>query len=97
MTRLIDRILPAVLLPETPPPIPMPGDFAFVEAMRGGDELLRRLRENSGLNAAARSVVSDVLARSHNTPFMTTVYEAVQEMKNATDQKPELANQLRLL
>ena len=90
MTRLLDRILPAVYIPETMPPMPPPmkGDLAFARAMQDSDDLLRKLRETSDVTMTARSIMADVLRQAHNVPFITTVYEAVQEMKAATDQKP---------
>lgn len=98
MTRLLNRILPAVYIPEVPPPHPMEGDFAFAQAMEDSDDFLKKLREKSDLTKTARAIMADVLAQAHNMPFITTIYEAVQEMKSGTDQKPRpipLANQLR--
>ena len=62
------------------------GQTAYKRAMEVSDDLIFRMREASSSNDPVRSVVVDILKRGHNIPFLTTVYEAVEEMKSATDQ-----------
>lgn len=56
-------------------------DIAYHKAMGVSDDLLHCLRGRSDPNDAARSVISDVWSYHHNIPFLTSVYETVQEMK----------------
>lgn len=64
------------------------GDVAFREAMRESSDLITRMRDNSNCNDAARAIMADVWSQHHNVPFLTTVYEAVQEAKSGPDQEP---------
>ena len=63
---------------------PPRSDMAFGAAMNTSDDLISRMRESSGSKDAVRAIMADIWAQHHNIPFMTTVYEAVQEMKAAT-------------
>jgi hypothetical protein len=65
------------------------GQAAYRRAMEVSDDLISQMRNASSLRDPGRSVVADIWKRRHNVPFMTTVYEAVAEMKSATDQVPE--------
>ena len=65
------------------------GQAAYRRAMEVSDDLISQMRQASSLRDTGRSVVADIWKRRHNVPFMTTVYEAVAEMKSATDQVPE--------
>ncbi len=65
------------------------GDGAYARAMAVTDDLLDKMREASQSTDAARSVISDVWAQAHNVPFMTTVYEAVQEAKSGPESRRE--------
>lgn len=65
------------------------GDVAYHKAMRANDDLISRMRECSISNDAARGVMADVWSQHHNVPFMTTVYESVQEAKSGSDQHSE--------
>lgn len=64
---------------------PSRGDAAFSEAVRANTELIARMREGSQSNDPIRALMADLWSQHHNIPFMTTVYEAVKEMKVATD------------
>jgi hypothetical protein len=69
-------------------------EITYRRAMGVSKDLLNRMREASQSKDAARAVMADVWAQAHNVPFMTTVYEAVQEAKSG----PETAlNEHRLL
>lgn len=70
-------------------PIASNSDRAYGEAMRQGADLIMKMREYSTSSDAARAVMADIWSQHHNIPFMTTVYEAVKEMKDASTQKPE--------
>lgn len=61
-----------------------PGDVAFNQATRENSELISHMREASGSTDAVRALMADIWAQHHNVPFLTTVYEAVREMKTAT-------------
>jgi hypothetical protein len=56
-------------------------DVAFKLAMVVSGDLIHRMRERPSSSEVARSVVADVWERHRNIPFMTSVYETVQEMK----------------
>lgn len=64
------------------------GDVAYHEAMRVTSDLITKMRESSNSTDAARAIMADVWAQNHNMPFLTTVYESVQEAKSGPDQKP---------
>lgn len=82
MTSILGRIFPDRT---GGPVVPSRGDIAYADAMRESDDLLRRMRESSGSSDAARAIMSDVWAQSHNIPFLTTVYESVQEAKSGPE------------
>ena len=63
---------------------PSPGDAAFNQATRANSELISHMREASNSNDAARALMADIWSQHHNIPFLTTVYQAVREMKTAT-------------
>lgn len=81
MMRVIERIFGSRLHDR--------GDAAYDEAMKVSGDLLRRMRETSGSTDAARALMADIWQQNHNVPFMTTVYESVQEAKSGAEQKPE--------
>ena len=55
------------------------GQAAYNRAMKVTDDFIYQIRNAS--NHPVRSVVSDIMSHADNVPFMTTVYEAVEEMK----------------
>lgn len=57
------------------------GDVAYQRAMDASADLLFRIREAGREADVARVVIADIWAQASNIPFMTTVYEAVQEAK----------------
>ena len=67
-------------------PVDGEGDSRYREAMMTSGDLLARMRESSTSTDPARAVMADIWAQHNNIPFMTTVYEAVQEMKSATSE-----------
>lgn len=69
-------------------PAPNRGDMAYAAAMVESEELLKMLRDSSDSTDAARAVMADIWAQSHNVPFLTTVVETVQEMKSPLEQRP---------
>jgi hypothetical protein len=65
---------------------PSHADSAFGAAMRESGKLILHMREASNSNDVFRAMMADIWAQHRNVSFMTTVYEAVQEMKSGTDQ-----------
>lgn len=61
------------------------GDIAYDRAMKASSDLLVRIKEAGREMDVARSVMADVWSQAENTPFMTTVYQAVQEAKTGPD------------
>ncbi len=64
------------------------GDASYSRAIAATDDVIAKMRDSSRSIDAARSVVASVLEQANNVPFMTTVYEATQEMKAPLKQKP---------
>lgn len=84
MTGILGRLFPD----RAGLPVPNKGDAAYAAAMVESDELLKRLRDSASSTDVARAVMADVWAQRRNIPFLTTVHEAVQEMKSGLEQKP---------
>lgn len=68
---------------------PTRGDVAYDRAMRASDDLLERMKEAGREMDAVRAVMADILSGAQNVPFMTTVYQAVQEAKVGPDSMRE--------
>lgn len=66
-----------------------PAEAKYQQAMAVSDDLLERMREASQSTDAARALMADLWHQKHNMPFLTTVYESVQEAKSPTSQRPE--------
>ena len=81
MTNLLDRIFPD----RGGAPAPSRGDLAYAKAMHESDDLLKKMREASKSTDAARAIMADVWSQNHNVPFLTTVYESVQEAKSGPE------------
>lgn len=56
-------------------------EVAYERAVGASDDLIRRMRENPKSADAARDMVADIWDHYQNIPFLTSVYETVQEMK----------------
>lgn len=67
---------------------PANGHDRYDAAMAISGELIADMRATNGSMDAVRSLVTDILQRRHNVPVVTTIYEAVQELKSGTDQNP---------
>lgn len=65
----------------------MKGDVFYDKAMDASADLIHRIREAGREADVARSLTSDIWSQSENIPFLTTVYQAVQEAKAG----PEIA------
>jgi hypothetical protein len=63
------------------------GQAAYRRAMEISGDLISHMREASG--DPARTLTADIWANHDNVPFLTTVYEAVAEMRAATDPYPD--------
>ncbi len=61
------------------------GDDAYARAMSTSADLIEKLRKLNGTTEVARQVMSDVWDHRQNVPFLTTVYQAVQEGKSGID------------
>ena len=57
---------------------PASGDEKYHLAMKSISDLTDKIRENR--DHPTREMVADILANRHNTPYITTIYEAVQEV-----------------
>ena len=57
-----------------------PSDIAYREAMRVSDDLLDRMRNSAVAGDVNRTLLGALLARRNNIPFLTSVYETIQEM-----------------
>jgi hypothetical protein len=68
---------------------PSPGSDAYDRAMNVSGELLVKMQKYSHSTDAPRAIMADVWVHNHNIPFMTTVFEAVQEAKSPLEPKPE--------
>lgn len=64
------------------------GDRAFNHAMSISDELIEKMRAASSSTDPVRAVMADLWQQRHNVPFVTTIYEAAQEVKSGLDQQP---------
>lgn len=56
---------------------------AYRDAMQVSNELIGDLRDGYKKNDVIRQLFSDIHEQRDNVPFVTTVYESVQEMKVA--------------
>lgn len=45
------------------------------------DKLVTEIRSMNGNTHTVKEMISDIWAHRENTPFVTTVYEAIQEVK----------------
>lgn len=59
------------------------GSAVAQEALAVSGDLIKQMQERSQSNDAARAVMADIWAQRHNIPYVTTVYEANQEMQAA--------------
>ena len=66
---------------------PSRADTAFGTAMQASGDLINHMREASNSNDVFRAMMADIWAQRRNVPFMTTVYELVQEMMSGTDKQ----------
>jgi len=71
------------------PSPPSRGSAAYDNAMRISDDLIEKMERASQSKDVVPAMMADIWLQRHNIPFVTTVYESVQEMKAATAaQKP---------
>lgn len=63
-------------------------DRKFDAAMAASDDLIARMRAETGDADPARSLLRSIWAHRHNVPFMATVHEATAEMAAPLEQKP---------
>ena len=83
MTRIFGRIFGG----HADAPAPNRGDLAYAAAMDESDHLLKMLKDSARSTDAACAVMADIWAQHRNVPFLTTVTEAVQEMKSPLEQE----------
>lgn len=57
-----------------------PSDIAYREAMRVSDDLLERMRNSTIAGDVNRTLLGALLSKRNNIPFLTSVYETIQEM-----------------
>lgn len=58
----------------------MTADEKYEAAMAESGQLLARMQAESNSNDAAVALMADIWSQRTNTPFLTTVYEASQEV-----------------
>lgn len=68
------------------------GDVAADKAFAASSELIQKMRSSSASNDVWRAVAADIFLQRHNVPYMTTVFEATQEMNAAADQARSAQN-----
>ena len=68
------------------------GSTAAREAIAVSGELIKQMQEKSRSNDPARALMADVWAQRHNVPYVTTMYEANQEMKSGLADRVGNAN-----
>lgn len=61
------------------------GDIAYEKAMDASADLLFRIKEAGREADVARSLMADIWTQAQNVPFLTTVYQAVQEAKSGPE------------
>ncbi len=64
---------------------PNSGDEKYHLAIQSINDLTEKMRENK--DHPAREMVADILANRHNTPYIATIYEAVQELNAPIKQR----------
>lgn len=57
-----------------------PTESRVAVALRESDELLQKMRTAYQSNDPVRQAMADLWAQRHNVPYVTSVYETVQEM-----------------
>jgi hypothetical protein len=55
-------------------------DDKYLRAMTESGDLLKKMREESRSNDPVRELMSDIWSQRHNVPYVTTIFEAAQEM-----------------
>ena len=70
------------------------GSETAKHALAISSDLIKQMQERSQSHDAARAVMADIWAQRHNIPYLTTVYEANEEMqsgmgRNATNDNDE--------
>ena len=63
---------------------PTPGNDKYHLAMQSANDLMDKMQENR--DHPTREIVTDIMANRHNTPYITTVYETVQELNSPIKQ-----------
>ena len=67
---------------------PVNGHDRYEAAMSSSSELIGRMRAINGPHDTVRALITDILAKGQNVPFVTSIFETVQELKSGTDQRP---------
>lgn len=68
--------------------VPANGHDRYEAAMSASEDLIRKMRAAGSSIEAVRAVITDIWQRGHNVPFVTSIFETVQELKSGTDQNP---------
>lgn len=72
----------------SPPPLPARTP-KFEVAIRESDDLIRRFKEASEDPHPIRAMMADLWMQRHNVPYVTTVYEAGQELFSGAQYGPQ--------
>lgn len=68
------------------------GSVMAQHAIAVSSDLIKQMQERSLSNDPARSLLADIWAQRHNVPYITTIFEANQEMKEAAQYSDGNAN-----
>jgi len=60
-----------------------PADRAYNHAMAVSTDLIEKMRERSSDPSPMRAMMADIWAQNHNVPYVTSVFETVQELNAA--------------
>lgn len=58
-------------------------DPAYSKAIEMSNDLIDKMRKNQDAKNPVTALMADIWMQRHNIPYMTTVYEAVQEVDAA--------------
>lgn len=82
MTSIFGRIFSLRPIP-APPVQASAAEDRYAVAVRESDDLLQKMRAAYASTDPVRQAMADIWAQRHNVPYVTSVYETVQEVNVA--------------